>query len=128
MLNFVLSSIPKRGKNAPSIYHAFKALILIRNDSSASEESKAKKPFVNTSYVEQNMSTGSRGHINSDYSQSLTNECFNVLSLSAHNSFYICGIQKRFSALDSSEVTLSFLIKMGTLKARKRRVDVLLPL
>ena len=52
MLNFELSLIPKGGKKAPSIYPALAAPILIRNDSLTSEESKAKKPFVNTLYVE----------------------------------------------------------------------------
>ena len=42
MLNFALFLIPKRGKNAPSIYPALKAPTLIRYDSLTSEESKAK--------------------------------------------------------------------------------------
>ena len=42
MLNFALFLIPKGGKNAPSIYPAFKVPILIRTDSLTSEESKAK--------------------------------------------------------------------------------------
>ena len=41
MLNFALSLIP----NAPSIYPASKAPILMRNDSLTSEESKAKNCF-----------------------------------------------------------------------------------
>ena len=41
-LNFALSLIPKRGKNAPSIYPALKVPILIRNDSLTSEEPIAK--------------------------------------------------------------------------------------
>ena len=45
MLNFALSLIPKGSKNAPFIYRALKAPILIRNDSLTSEESKAKKPL-----------------------------------------------------------------------------------
>ena len=53
MQNFAFSLIPKGGKNAPSIYSALKAPILIRNDSITSEESKAgKKTFGNTLYVE----------------------------------------------------------------------------
>ena len=50
MLNFALSSIPNRAKNVPSFCPALKALILIRNDNLTSEESKAKKPSVNSSY------------------------------------------------------------------------------
>ena len=42
ILNFALSLIPKGGKNTPSTHPALKAPILIRNDSLASEESKAK--------------------------------------------------------------------------------------
>ena len=53
MLNFALFSLPKGGKNAYSIFPALKAPSLIRNDSLTSEESKAKKRFVDTSYVEQ---------------------------------------------------------------------------
>ena len=52
MLNFTLSLIPKGGKNVPSIYPALKTPIVIRNDSLTSEESNAKKPFVNILYVE----------------------------------------------------------------------------
>ena len=43
MLNFALSSISKRGKNAPSIYNTLKASVFIRNDSLTAEESTAKK-------------------------------------------------------------------------------------
>ena len=42
MPNFALFLLPKGGKNASSIYPAFKAPILIRNESLISEESKAK--------------------------------------------------------------------------------------
>ena len=42
MLNFALFLIPREAKNAPSIYPALKAPILIRNDSLTSEVSKAK--------------------------------------------------------------------------------------
>ena len=52
MLKFALSLIPKRGKNAPSIYPALKVPILIRNDSLTSEEPTAKKPSVDMLYVE----------------------------------------------------------------------------
>ena len=51
MLNFALSLIPKEGKSASSINPSFKAPILIRNDNLTSEESKTKKPFLNTLYV-----------------------------------------------------------------------------
>ena len=40
--DFALSLIPRETKNAPSRYPALKALILIRNDSLISKESKAK--------------------------------------------------------------------------------------
>ena len=53
MLNFALFLLPKAGQNVSSIYPASKALILIRNDSLTSEESKAKKSFMNISYAEQ---------------------------------------------------------------------------
>ena len=43
MLNFRLFLIPKGGQNAPSIYPALKAPILIRNGSLISEKSKAVK-------------------------------------------------------------------------------------
>ena len=56
MLNFALFSLPKGGKNASSIYPALKAPILIRFDSLTSKESKAKKTFVKTAYLEQVMS------------------------------------------------------------------------
>ena len=52
ILNFALSPTPEGGKNASSIYPTFNVPILIRNDSLTYEESKAKKLFVNTSYVE----------------------------------------------------------------------------
>ena len=42
MLNFALSSIPKGGKYAPSIYSALKSPILNINDSLTSEEFNAK--------------------------------------------------------------------------------------
>ena len=42
VLYFAMSSIPKGGKNASFIYHALKAPILFRNDSTTSEESKTK--------------------------------------------------------------------------------------
>ena len=42
MLNFALSSIPKRGKNASSIYPAFNVRIFVRNNGLTSEESEAK--------------------------------------------------------------------------------------
>ena len=42
MLNFTLSLIPKRDKNAPFIYPSLKAPILIRNESLTSKESTAK--------------------------------------------------------------------------------------
>ena len=42
MLKLALSLVPKGGKNAPSIYPALKAPILIRNDSLTSKESKAE--------------------------------------------------------------------------------------
>ena len=42
MLNFALSLIPRGGQNAPFIYPALKAPILIRNDSLTSEETTAK--------------------------------------------------------------------------------------
>ena len=42
MLNFAMSSVPKGGKNIPSIYPPLKAPILIRNDSLTSEESTAR--------------------------------------------------------------------------------------
>ena len=51
MLIFALSLILKRVRNAPSSYPALKVPILITNDSLTSEESKAKKPFVNKLYV-----------------------------------------------------------------------------
>ena len=46
-------------KNAPSIYHALEAPILVRNASSTSEESKAKT-FASTSYLEWVMSISRR--------------------------------------------------------------------
>ena len=42
MLNSALSLIPKISKNAPSVYPALKAPILIGNHSLTSEESKAR--------------------------------------------------------------------------------------
>ena len=55
VLNIALSSVPK-GSNESSIYLASGAPIFVRNDSMTSKESKCKKLFVNTSYVEQVMS------------------------------------------------------------------------
>ena len=45
MLNSALSSIPKEGKNASSIYPALKVPLLIRNDSLTSEKFKAENRF-----------------------------------------------------------------------------------
>ena len=56
MLHFALSSILKGTKMHFPLISALKAAVLIKNDSSTSEESKAKKPFVNISYVGQLMS------------------------------------------------------------------------
>ena len=52
MLNFELSSIPKKAKNAPSLYPALKVPILIRNDGLMSYESKAKTRLQNMICVE----------------------------------------------------------------------------
>ena len=47
MLNFALSSSPKGGKSALSIYPALKPPIFIGCHNQTFEESKAKKPLVN---------------------------------------------------------------------------------
>ena len=81
MLNFVLFSIPKEGIKAPSIYPAFKALILIINYTLTFQDSaQSKKHFADTSYVGRVMSIWTGGHRNSDYCQTHTNKCFSVLN------------------------------------------------
>ena len=52
---------------------------------------------------------------------------FMTTTSDTNNLFYIWGIHERFFALDSSEVRLSFLIKMGALKAGQME-DAFLPL
>ena len=49
--DFCIVFNPQDSQNAPSSYPALKVPILITNDSLISEESKAKKPFVNKLYV-----------------------------------------------------------------------------
>ena len=56
MLNFALSYILKRDKNAPFITAAFEAPNLLRNDSLAFKEYITEKKFMNFSNVEQVMS------------------------------------------------------------------------
>ena len=44
---FPCLQVPREVKNTPFIYPALKTPILIRNESLSSEDSKAKKSFVN---------------------------------------------------------------------------------
>ena len=122
LLNFALPLIPKGGKNAPSIYPALKAPILIKNDSLTSEESRAKTPFVNTLYVEWVRS------ILVEYLKTLFYKGLTVIWIfmtttsDTHKLFHVWGIHEQFFVLDSSEVRLSFLIKMRVLKLDRRKM------
>ena len=102
MLNFALFSILKGGKKC-----SFHLSILIRYGGLAFEESEAKNR------AEQVNSIWRRGHNNLDNGQTLIHECLPYLSevLLTHSTY---NVFQRFIALDSSEVRLTFLIKMDT--------------